>query len=100
MDRKLTQDVIDRRDARRSLVSSADRGEKIRTYNYPQVSGQLSSLPSCSDICLPKDRVTDHRIGMSIMNLSAVMEGGGLRDFFEALEHRHYHDQLEDVLQT
>ncbi|KAI0732593.1 hypothetical protein C8Q72DRAFT_817809 [Fomitopsis betulina] len=82
MDRKISQDVIDRRDARRNLVSSADRGEKIRTYNYPQ------------------DRVTDHRIGMSIMNVSAVMENGGLHDFFEALERRHYHDQLEDVLQS
>lgn len=49
---------------------------------------------------LSKDRVTDHRIGMSIMNVSAVMENGGLHDFFEALERRHYHDQLEDVLQS
>ncbi|KZT64801.1 release factor [Daedalea quercina L-15889] len=82
MDRKMTQDVVERRDARRKLVSSADRGEKIRTYNYPQ------------------DRVTDHRIGMSIMNLPAVMEGGGLCDFFEALEHSHYHDCLEEVLNS
>ena len=37
LDRKLTQDVLERRSMRRSLVRSADRSEKIRTYNYAQV---------------------------------------------------------------
>jgi peptide chain release factor 1 len=42
---------------RRSQVGTGDRSEKIRTYNYPQ------------------SRVTDHRIGYSSYNLSAVMDG-------------------------
>ncbi len=42
---------------RKSLVSSGDRSAKIRTYNYPQ------------------GRVTDHRIGMTLYNLPAVMNG-------------------------
>lgn len=42
---------------RRSQVGTGERSEKIRTYNYPQ------------------NRVTDHRIGLSIYNLPAVMDG-------------------------
>jgi peptide chain release factor 1 len=44
--------------SRRSQVGSAERSEKIRTYNYPQ------------------SRVTDHRIGVSSHNLPGVMSGG------------------------
>ena len=52
--------------ARRSLVGSADRSDKIRTYNYPQ------------------GRVTDHRISYSVHNLPAVMDGR-IDDFTEQL---------------
>ena len=42
---------------RRSMVGSGDRSEKIRTYNFPQ------------------NRVTDHRIGLTMHQLNLVMEG-------------------------
>lgn len=42
---------------RKSKIGTGDRSEKIRTYNYPQ------------------NRVTDHRIGFSVMNLDRVMDG-------------------------
>jgi len=51
---------------RKSLVGSGDRSDKIRTYNYPQ------------------SRVTDHRIGYTIYNLPAFMEGE-IGDFIEQL---------------
>ena len=44
-------------DARRKLVGSGDRSEKIRTYNYPQ------------------GRVTDHRIKLTLYNLTEIMAG-------------------------
>lgn len=51
---------------RRSKIGTGDRSEKIRTYNYPQ------------------NRVTDHRIGLTIQQLDRIMEGK-LEDIVEAL---------------
>lgn len=52
---------------RKSLVGSGDRSDKIRTYNYPQ------------------NRVTDHRIGLSLNKLDKVI-GGDLEQIIEALQ--------------
>ena len=51
---------------RRNKIGTGDRSEKIRTYNYPQ------------------NRVTDHRIGFTLMQLDRVMEGD-LDQIIEAL---------------
>jgi peptide chain release factor 1 len=51
---------------RKSMVGSGDRSEKIRTYNFPQ------------------NRVTDHRIGLTLHQLDLVMEGR-VEPFVEAL---------------
>jgi len=52
--------------ARRSMVGTGDRSERIRTYNFPQ------------------SRLTDHRIGLTVHNLPDVMEGD-LEGVIEAL---------------
>jgi peptide chain release factor 1 len=52
---------------RKTMVSTGDRSEKIRTYNYPQ------------------SRVTDHRIGLSTHNLPDFMNGN-IDSFIEGLQ--------------
>ncbi|MDB5682426.1 MAG: peptide chain release factor 1 [Sphingomonas bacterium] len=53
--------------ARKSMVGSGDRSERIRTYNYPQ------------------GRVTDHRINLTLHRLSEILEGPGLDELVSAL---------------
>jgi peptide chain release factor 1 len=52
---------------RKSLISTGDRSAKIRTYNYPQ------------------GRVTDHRIGLTVYNLTDVLNGN-IQEFIDALQ--------------
>ena len=53
--------------ARRAMVGSGDRSERIRTYNFPQ------------------GRVTDHRINLTLHRLTEVLEGTGLGELIDAL---------------
>jgi peptide chain release factor 1 len=57
----------ERAGARKSMVGSGDRSERIRTYNYPQ------------------GRVTDHRINLTLHRLPEIMEGSGLGELVAAL---------------
>jgi peptide chain release factor 1 len=57
----------ERADHRRSLIGSGDRGERIRTYNFPQ------------------NRLTDHRINESWYKLDAIA-AGNMKDVIEALK--------------
>lgn len=63
---------------RRSQVGTGERSEKIRTYNYPQ------------------NRVTDHRINISIFNLPSVMEGG-IDEFVSELTTRDEAERLSSA---
>jgi peptide chain release factor 1 len=60
---------------RKSMVGSGDRSDKIRTYNFPQ------------------NRVTDHRIGLTLYNLSGIIEG----DLDELIEQLKLADRTEKL---
>ena len=60
---------------RRSQIGSGDRSERIRTYNFPQ------------------NRVTDHRIGLTLHGLPQIMEGA-IGPLIEGLQKAHYQERL------
>ena len=53
-------------EARKKMVGSGDRSERIRTYNFPQ------------------NRLTDHRIGLTLYKLDQVIEGAALEEVIDA----------------
>jgi peptide chain release factor 1 len=67
LDRRQREQMEEITEVRRTQVGSGERAEKIRTYNFPQ------------------DRLTDHRIGLTVHNLSAVLGGEGLDEIIDAV---------------
>jgi len=63
---------------RKSLVGSGDRSERIRTYNFPQ------------------GRVTDHRINLTLYNLSRIISGDELGEIVDALVAQDQADRLAE----
>ncbi len=75
-DLELENQEKDRADARKSQVGTGDRSERIRTYNYPQ------------------NRVTDHRIGLTLHKLALILEG----DIDELTDTLNTHFQTEKLM--
>ena len=65
---------------RKTMVSSGDRSAKIRTYNYPQ------------------NRVTDHRINLTMYNLIGFMDGA-IEDTIQALQVAENAERLKEAVE-
>lgn len=74
-DKKLKEQESEVSAQRKNMVKSGDRSDKIRTYNFPQ------------------NRVTDHRIGLTLYNLSEIING----DLFELIEQLKLADRTEKL---
>jgi len=64
---------------RKSQVGSGDRSARIRTYNYPQ------------------NRITDHRIGLTLYRLDAIMEGGLYDEIIDLLQAHYQAEAIKEA---
>ena len=69
----------ERSETRKSLVGSGDRSERIRTYNFPQ------------------DRITDHRIQLSLNRIEEVLSGSRLNEIVDVLLAQEESDRLANL---
>ncbi len=67
LEAEMEKAAAERSSERKLQVGSGDRSQRIRTYNFPQ------------------GRVTDHRIGLTLHNLTGVLAGAGLKEITDAL---------------
>ncbi len=78
LDLKRREEAEEKGNARRTLIGSGDRSQRIRTYNFPQ------------------NRLTDHRVNLTLYSLDRIMEGD-LSDLFEALRQHDVELRLEEL---
>lgn len=74
------KEIAEQRKMRTDQVSTTDRSDKIRTYNYPQ------------------NRVTDHRCGFSLHDLPGVMSGERLDEIIEKVEEHEFEERLQHLI--
>ncbi|MBM4176644.1 MAG: peptide chain release factor 1 [Ignavibacteria bacterium] len=80
-DRQLEEQNKEVAAQRRSMVRKGDRSDKIRTYNFPQ------------------NRITDHRIGLTLYNLSEIIDGS-LEELIEKIKLADRTEKLQQGLQV
>ena len=77
-DAKRAEEMASQKATRKSLVGTGDRSDKIRTYNYPQ------------------NRVTDHRINLTLYSLNKIV-AGNITEIIEALQMAENMSKLKEI---
>ncbi|CUM62941.1 uncharacterized protein PRCAT00000501001 [Priceomyces carsonii] len=72
--------IQEQKKIRTEQVTTTDRSDKIRTYNYPQ------------------NRVTDHRCGFSLYDIESCMDGSKLMDIIDAVQQHELEERLQDLI--
>ncbi|CAK9441299.1 uncharacterized protein LODBEIA_P51680 [Lodderomyces beijingensis] len=79
-EKERVEEMNKQKQMRTSQVSSTDRSDKIRTYNWPQ------------------NRITDHRCGFSLHDIDGCMSGSRLMEIINRVAEVEYQQRLEDLL--
>ncbi|CCE80037.1 Piso0_003134 [Millerozyma farinosa CBS 7064] len=74
------KEIAEQRKLRTDQVTTTDRSDKIRTYNYPQ------------------NRITDHRCAFSLHDVEGCMAGSRLAEIIEKVEEHEFEDRLEQLI--
>ncbi|KAI5965602.1 MRF1 [Candida pseudojiufengensis] len=74
------EEIEKQKNLRISQVSSTDRSDKIRTYNYPQ------------------NRITDHRCGYSLHDLQGCLKGEKLKEIIDKVKEVEYKERMEEMV--
>lgn len=75
------KEIAEQKKLRKDQVTTTDRSDKIRTYNYPQ------------------NRVTDHRCNFSLHDLEGCMQGSKLEEIIDKVEQSQFEHRLELLIQ-
>ena len=81
LDMKRREEARQQGQKRRALIGSGDRSERVRTYNFPQ------------------NRLTDHRVNLTLYSLDRIMEGE-LGELTDALRARDMEMRLGEELES
>lgn len=76
------KELAEQRKLRTDQVTSTDRSDKIRTYNYPQ------------------NRVTDHRCGFSLHDIQGCMDGSKLEEIIDKVKEADFEERLEELIRA
>lgn len=89
-----------RAELRSAAHGTGDRSDKIRTYNFPQVTNvAIESISYCCNFFC-QDRVTDHRVSVTVNSVERVLNGEMLNTIIDALVESDEQERIDKFLEN